>query len=116
MRNHRLRRSPESAESVRSRRLSFSNCDLNNPTQLNHMYNECADQVHKGLHPVSRQTAIRLAAVECFVLFGPYKDGIESSIRFHFEFLLILNLIEDRTNYCQKSMREHESTKKILRR
>lgn len=86
MRNHRLRRSPESAESVRSRRLSFSNCDLNNPTQLNHMYNECADQVHKGLHPVSRQTAIRLAAVECFVLFGPYKDGIESSIRFHFEF------------------------------
>ena len=63
------------------RRLSFSNSDLSDPRQLEVLYERCLEQVLRGLHPVSRDTAIKLAAVQCFVQFGPFYDGVQNSIR-----------------------------------
>ncbi|CAK5073829.1 unnamed protein product [Meloidogyne enterolobii] len=63
------------------RRLSFSNSDLSDTRQLKGLYELCLDQVLRGLHPVSRDTAIRLAAIQCFVQYGPFYDGVQSSVR-----------------------------------
>uniref|UniRef100_A0A914M5B0 FERM domain-containing protein n=1 Tax=Meloidogyne incognita TaxID=6306 RepID=A0A914M5B0_MELIC len=63
------------------RRLSFSNSDLSDTRQLKGLYELCLDQVLRGLHPVSRDTAIKLAAIQCFVQYGPFYDGVQSSVR-----------------------------------
>ncbi|KAL3082929.1 hypothetical protein niasHS_010731 [Heterodera schachtii] len=63
------------------RRLSFSHSDLSDPGQVEELFEQCLDQVLRGLHPVSRDTAIRLAAIHCFVQFGEHQKGVEQSIR-----------------------------------
>lgn len=73
---------PENKQLTIKRKLSFSNSDLNDPTQLNFLYAKCREQVLNGIHPVSRYNAIKLAAVQCFIDFGAYHSGIERSIRY----------------------------------
>uniref|UniRef100_A0A1I8B352 Uncharacterized protein n=1 Tax=Meloidogyne hapla TaxID=6305 RepID=A0A1I8B352_MELHA len=66
------------------RRLSFSNSDLSDTRQLKALYELCLGkwyQVLRGLHPVSRDTAIKLAAIQCFVQYGPFYEGVKSSVR-----------------------------------
>ncbi|KAL3113037.1 hypothetical protein niasHT_013502 [Heterodera trifolii] len=77
-------RSPPGADFVPAshrRRLSFSHSDLSDPGQVEELFEQCLDQVLRGLHPVSRDTAIRLAAIHCFVQFGEHQKGVEQSIR-----------------------------------
>lgn len=34
----------------------------------------------RGLHPVSRDTAIKLAALQCYIEYGPFEEGIQRSV------------------------------------
>ncbi|KAI3422328.1 hypothetical protein GPALN_012851 [Globodera pallida] len=80
----RHERSPPGVDLVpasQRRRLSFSHSDLNNPEQAKELFEQCLDQVLRGLHPVSRDTAIRLAAIHCYIQFGQYHKGVELNIR-----------------------------------
>lgn len=81
----RHERSPPGVDIVpasQRRRLSFSHNDLSSPEQVGELYEQCLEQVLQGLHPVSRETAIRLAAIHCYVQFGQYRKGVEQSIRY----------------------------------
>uniref|UniRef100_A0A914HIY2 FERM domain-containing protein n=1 Tax=Globodera rostochiensis TaxID=31243 RepID=A0A914HIY2_GLORO len=80
----RHERSPPGVDLVpasQRRRLSFSHSDLDNPEQAKELFEQCLDQVLGGLHPVSRDTAIRLAAIHCYIQFGQYHKGVEQYIR-----------------------------------
>ncbi|KAI1729780.1 FERM central domain-containing protein [Ditylenchus destructor] len=78
----RFHRSENGRESsvASKRRLSFSNCDLDDSSQLDVMYNQCRDAVISGFHPVPRLTAIKLATIQCFIEHGPYQPGVEDFI------------------------------------
>uniref|UniRef100_A0A915EUL8 FERM domain-containing protein n=1 Tax=Ditylenchus dipsaci TaxID=166011 RepID=A0A915EUL8_9BILA len=62
------------------RKLSFSNSNLDDPAHLDILYTQCCEQVVKGFHPVPRETAVRLAAIQSFIEFGPYESGKENAI------------------------------------
>uniref|UniRef100_A0A183BVZ7 FERM domain-containing protein n=1 Tax=Globodera pallida TaxID=36090 RepID=A0A183BVZ7_GLOPA len=60
--------------------FSDTNVDTRDPVQLNLLYIQCRDGVLRGLHPVSRDTAIKLAALQCYIEYGPYEEGIQRSV------------------------------------
>lgn len=64
------------------RKISFSHSNLDDPTQLEALYKQCKEQVLNGTHPVSRSNAIQLAAVQCYIEFGSYKNGIEANVKY----------------------------------
>lgn len=68
-------------ERQRNRKISFSNSNLDDPAQLDSLYKQCKEQVLDGTHPVSRDNAIRLAAVQCYIDYGPFKNGVESFVK-----------------------------------
>uniref|UniRef100_A0A915D8I4 FERM domain-containing protein n=1 Tax=Ditylenchus dipsaci TaxID=166011 RepID=A0A915D8I4_9BILA len=72
----------ENEELVLRRKFFFSdtNVDTRDPVQLNLLYLQCRDGVLKGLHPVSRETAIKLAALQCWIEYGPFQEGVQRSI------------------------------------
>jgi talin len=44
------------------------------------LYIQCRDGVLRGLHPVGRDTAIKLAALQCYIEYGPFEEGIQRSV------------------------------------
>lgn len=90
----------EDEELILRRKFFFSdtNVDTRDPVQLNLLYLQCRDGVLKGLHPVSRETAIKLglifrrlfflsiikyffiAALQCYIEYGPFQEGVQRSI------------------------------------
>ncbi|KAL3090978.1 hypothetical protein niasHS_007353 [Heterodera schachtii] len=72
----------EEEELTLRRKFFFSdtNVDTRDPVQLNLLYIQCRDGVLRGLHPVSRDTAIKLAALQCYIEYGPYEEGIQRSV------------------------------------
>jgi talin len=73
---------PEDEELVLRRKFFFSdtNVDTRDPVQLNLLYLQCRDGIIKGLHPVARDTAIKLAALQCYIEFGPFQEGVQRSL------------------------------------
>uniref|UniRef100_A0A0N5BME0 FERM domain-containing protein n=1 Tax=Strongyloides papillosus TaxID=174720 RepID=A0A0N5BME0_STREA len=60
---------------VLRRKFFFSDANVErDPVQLNLLYVQCRDDVLKSFHPVNKQTATRLAALQAFIEFGPYND------------------------------------------
>ncbi|KAI1707689.1 FERM central domain-containing protein [Ditylenchus destructor] len=72
----------ENEELILRRKFFFSdtNVDTRDPVQLNLLYLQCRDGVLKGLHPVSRETAIKLAALQCYIEYGPLQEGVQHSV------------------------------------
>lgn len=72
----------EDEELTLRRKFFFSdtNVDARDPVQLNLLYIQCRDGVLKGLHPVSRDSAIKLAALQCYIEFGPFQEGVQQNI------------------------------------
>lgn len=62
-------------------KILFSHCNLNDSIQLENFYKQCNEQVLNGIQPVSRDTAIQLAAIQCFIDFKSYKNGVEVNIK-----------------------------------
>uniref|UniRef100_A0A914MJ98 FERM domain-containing protein n=3 Tax=Meloidogyne TaxID=189290 RepID=A0A914MJ98_MELIC len=60
--------------------FSDTNVDTRDPVQLNLLYIQCRDGVLRGLHPVSRDTAIKLAALQCYIEYGPFEEGIQRNV------------------------------------
>jgi hypothetical protein len=60
--------------------FSDTNVDTRDPVQLNLLYIQCRDGVLRGLHPVSRDTAIKLAALQCYIEYGPFEEGIQKNV------------------------------------
>uniref|UniRef100_A0A1I8B0K3 FERM domain-containing protein n=1 Tax=Meloidogyne hapla TaxID=6305 RepID=A0A1I8B0K3_MELHA len=60
--------------------FSDTNIDTRDPVQLNLLYIQCRDGVLRGLHPVSRDTAIKLAALQCYIEYGPFEEGIQRNV------------------------------------
>ena len=73
---------PEDEELILRRKFFFSdtNVDTRDPVQLNLLYLQCRDGIIKGLHPVARDTAIKLAALQCYIEYGPFQEGVQRSI------------------------------------
>lgn len=61
--------------------FSDTNVDTRDPAELNMLYAQCRDGVLKGAHPVSREIAIQLAALQCYIEYGPYVEGVEKQIK-----------------------------------
>uniref|UniRef100_A0AC35TN27 FERM domain-containing protein n=1 Tax=Rhabditophanes sp. KR3021 TaxID=114890 RepID=A0AC35TN27_9BILA len=60
---------------VLRRRYYFSDANVErDPKQLNLLYVQCKEDVLKGLHPVNKDIAYRLAALQAFIEFGPYSE------------------------------------------
>ncbi|CAK5082389.1 unnamed protein product [Meloidogyne enterolobii] len=55
--------------------FSDTNVDTRDP-----LYIQCRDGVLRGLHPVSRDTAIKLAALQCYIEYGPFEEGIQRNV------------------------------------
>lgn len=73
----------DEAEELTLRRKFFfsdTNVDTRDPVQLNLLYIQCRDGVLKGLHPVSRDTAIKLAALQSYIEHGPFQEGNQKFI------------------------------------
>lgn len=47
---------------------------------IHQLYIQCRDGVLRGLHPVSRDTAIKLAALQCYIEYGPFEEGIQRNV------------------------------------
>ena len=60
--------------------FSDTNVDTRDPVQLNLLYLQCRDGIIKGLHPVARDTAIKLAALQCYNDYGPFQEGVQRSL------------------------------------
>ncbi|CAD5207938.1 unnamed protein product [Bursaphelenchus xylophilus] len=60
--------------------VSDTNLNTNDPAQLGMLYAQCRDGVLDGTHPVSREIAIKLAALQCAIEFGEYQEGVEKKI------------------------------------
>ncbi|KAI6238292.1 BMA-TLN-1, isoform b [Aphelenchoides fujianensis] len=60
--------------------FSDTNVDTRDPVQLNLLYLQCRDGVLSGVHPVSRDTAIKLAALQCFIEYGPFQEGVQKQL------------------------------------
>ncbi|KAI6216966.1 BMA-TLN-1, isoform b [Aphelenchoides fujianensis] len=60
--------------------VSDTNVDTRDPVQLNLLYLQCRDGVLSGLHPVSRDTAIKLAALQCYIEYGPFQEGVQKQL------------------------------------
>ncbi|CAJ0563615.1 unnamed protein product, partial [Mesorhabditis spiculigera] len=59
------------------RRFFFSdtNVDSRDPVQLNLLYVQCRDGVLSGAHPVQRETALTLAALQCQIQYGDFPEN-----------------------------------------
>ncbi|KAF7637661.1 FERM domain-containing protein [Meloidogyne graminicola] len=60
--------------------FSDTNVDTRDPVQLNLLYIQCRGGVLRGFHPVGRDTAIRLAALQCYIEYGPFEEGIQKNV------------------------------------
>lgn len=80
--------------------------------QLNLLYLQCRDGVLNGLHPVSRETAIKLAALQCYIEYGPFQEGVQRSIEYIFlQVFKLLKLIFSAKDLLPKEYakaKEHE--------
>ncbi|KAI6179916.1 BMA-TLN-1, isoform b [Aphelenchoides besseyi] len=72
----------ENEELTLRRKFFFSdtNVDTRDPVQLNLLYLQCRDGVLSGVHPVSRDTAIKLAALQCYIEYGPFQEGVQKQL------------------------------------
>lgn len=61
--------------------VSDTNVDTRDPAQLNMLYAQCRNGVLDGTHPVSRDIAIQLAALQCYIEYGPYQEGVERQLK-----------------------------------
>ncbi|CAJ0956652.1 unnamed protein product, partial [Mesorhabditis belari] len=59
------------------RRYFFSdtNVDSRDPVQLNLLYVQCRDGVLSGAHPVQKDTAMTLAALQCQIQYGDFPEN-----------------------------------------
>ncbi|CAI4221289.1 unnamed protein product [Auanema sp. JU1783] len=62
--------------------FSDTNVDCRDPVQLNLLYVQCRDGVLRGLHPVTKETACELGALQCQIEYG---DFPENKPKFHIE-------------------------------
>lgn len=69
--------------------FSDTNVDTRDPVQLNLLYLQCRDGVLNGLHPVSRETAIKLAALQCYIEYGSFQEGFQRSIEYFYKFFFL---------------------------
>ncbi|CAD5205405.1 unnamed protein product [Bursaphelenchus okinawaensis] len=72
----------ESEELILRRKffVSDTNLNTNDPAQLGMLYAQCRDGVIDGTHPVSREIAIKLAALQCAIEYGEYQEGVEKKL------------------------------------
>ena len=52
-----------------------ANLDQNDPIQMNLVYTKVKEDVIDGTHPVSKDEAVHLAALQCQVLYGNYNEA-----------------------------------------
>ncbi|CAB3407941.1 unnamed protein product [Caenorhabditis bovis] len=52
--------------------FSDTNVDSRDPVQLNLLYVQCRDGILRGLHPVSKETALQLAALQSHIEYGDF--------------------------------------------
>ncbi|EFO84615.1 hypothetical protein CRE_03910 [Caenorhabditis remanei] len=52
--------------------FSDSNVDSRDPVQLNLLYVQCRDGILRGLHPVEKETALELAALQSHIQYGDF--------------------------------------------
>ncbi|CAD6186281.1 unnamed protein product [Caenorhabditis auriculariae] len=52
--------------------FSDTNVDSRDPVQLNLLYVQCRDGVLRGLHPVNKETALHLAALQAHIQYGDF--------------------------------------------
>uniref|UniRef100_A0AC35TRB9 FERM domain-containing protein n=1 Tax=Rhabditophanes sp. KR3021 TaxID=114890 RepID=A0AC35TRB9_9BILA len=65
------------------RKFFFSDANVErDPVQLHLLYVQCRDDVLKGTHPVTKDIACRLAALQAFIEFGPHNDLMTGSLDF----------------------------------
>ncbi|GMR53179.1 hypothetical protein PMAYCL1PPCAC_23374, partial [Pristionchus mayeri] len=55
--------------------FSDTNVDSRDPVQLNLLYVQCRDGVLRGLHPVNKETACELGALQCQVQYGDFPEN-----------------------------------------
>ncbi|GMT28060.1 hypothetical protein PFISCL1PPCAC_19357, partial [Pristionchus fissidentatus] len=55
--------------------FSDTNVDSRDPVQLNLLYVQCRDEVLRGKHPVTKETALQLGALQCQVLYGDFPEN-----------------------------------------
>lgn len=52
--------------------FSDTNVDSRDPIQLNLLYVQCRDGILRGLHPVQKETALQLAALQAHIQYGDF--------------------------------------------
>ncbi len=62
--------------------FSDTNVDDRDPVQLNLLYVQCRDGVINGLHPVNKDMACNLAALQCQIQYGDFNESRHKNVGF----------------------------------